>query len=254
MPSVIEILKDITKKTNSGTISWESNIDGVNNKVLAEEQPVAPNINTQDNTYFAFVKMNHDHIVPDSFSAKIISAGEERQSVTQSGGGSNLNIQDTGSSTVKIVSAKLDNLQGTLMLKWNGCNIQTERSLDEDGNGVCRGNPSNENAHKIVVDYEYQKFDSNVGNLGQIYTYANTPWADLSQGVIAGPGMAVINSPRGNNSLIKTLKIIFFEERTIKWMSEPESSSSEGKELANLFNAISKQTAQPIADFIGYGT
>jgi hypothetical protein len=246
MATTIEILKQLTQGTNAGSLTWVSKVDGANNAVVAEQQPIAPNINTEDGTYFAYVKLNNSNLVLNTFSAKIISAGQENQTATQSGGNANLILNDTGTSTVKVTSAKLDAFQGSVMLQWSGCNIHTERSLEEAGFGACRGTPVNDNAHKLVASYNYQKTDSNLGNLGQIYSYGNTPW-----NISTGRGCAVVNSPRGKDSLIKTLKFVAYNEGTIDWILEPDSSTPEGKELINLFNAITKRVAQPFAAFIG---
>jgi hypothetical protein len=246
MATTIEIIKELTKQTNSGAKTWISKVDGHNNKVVAEQQPIAPNINTTDGTFFAYVKLDNSNLVLNTFSGKIISAGQERQTATQSGGSPNLILADIGSSTVKVTLAKLDAFQGSLMLQWSGCNINTERSLKEGGFGACVGNPANDNAHKLVASYDFTKTDSNVGKLGQIYSNGNTPW-----NISTGRGCVLINSPRGTGSLIKTLKFIAYNEGAMDWILEPDTSSIEGKELNNLFNAITKQVAQPFAAFIG---
>lgn len=248
MATVVEIIKQLTKNTNSGTTNWISKVDGDSNSVVGEECPVAPNVNTADGTYFAYVKLKNSLLVPNTFSAKIISAGQENQTATQSGGSPNLILSDTGSSSVKVTTAKLDTNQGSVMLQWSGCNINSERSLEEGGFGACRGTPSNENAHKLVASYDFQKKDANVGSLGQIYANGNTPWDVSEEG---GMGVAIINGPRGKDSLIKTLKLLVYNDGVMDWIVEPDSSSAEGKELVNLFNAITKQVAQPFATSIG---
>jgi len=259
MATTIEIIKELTKKTNLNTIIWLSKVDGATNKVIAEQQPAAPNINTADGTYFAYVKLKNSNLVLNTFSAKIISAGQENQTAIQNTGSSNLILNDTGSSTVKVTLAKLDAFQGSVTLQWNGCNIKTEKALEEEAvlakiegrnpaySGACRGNPINENAHKLVASYDYHKTDSDVGALGQIYFFGNTPWSITTTGM----GCALINSPRGKNSLIKTLKFISYDQGVMDWILEPDISSPQGKELMNLFNTITKQKAQPFAAFIG---
>lgn len=247
MATIIEIIKKLTQNTNGNITTWIPKVDGSGNSVLAEEQPIAPNVNTADGTYFAYVKLKNSHLVPNTFSAKIISAGQENQTATQSGGSPNLILSDTGTSTIKVTSAKLDTTQGSVMLQWSGCNISSERSLEEGGFGACRGNPSNENAHKLVANYDFQKTDSNMGTLGQIYANGNTPWT-VSEG---GMGVALVNSPRGKDSLIKTLKLLVYNDGVMDWVIEPDLSTTEGKELTNLFNAITKQVAQPFAASLG---
>lgn len=242
MATTIDILKELTKKTNNGSIIWWSTVDGADQTVVGEEALVAPHANTNDGTYFAYVKLKNDRLIPNTFSAKIISAGQENQTAIQFDSNPNLVLSDTGTGSVKVTSARLDTTQGSVMLRWNGCNI-------EEGLNTCRGSGTpNENAHKLVANYNFQKKDSNMGTLGQIYAYGTTPWSDAEAG---GRGCVVINNPRGKGSLIKTLKFISYNDGVVDWILEPESSTVEGKELTNLFNAITKQVAQPFATFIG---
>lgn len=253
MATMIEIIKELIKKTNSNSINWISRVDGVTNEVVAEQQLVSPNISiidngdgTEDVGYFSYVKLKNSNLVLGTFSAKIISGGQENQTAIQQGGVDELILTDTGSSTVKVILAKLDAVQGSVMLQWDGCNIKTEKALEEEGLGACRGNPRNDNAHKLVASYDYHKTDSNMGALGQIYSHGNTPW-----NITTGLGCVLINSPRGKDSLIKTLKLISYDQGVMNWILEPDASSTEGKELTNLFNAITKQKAQSFATFIG---
>jgi len=252
MATTIEIIKELIKKTNSNSINWISKVDGATNEVVAEQQLVSPNISFIDTNfgadvgYFSYVKLKNSNLVLDTFSAKIISGGQENQTAIQQGGGDELILTNTGSCIVKVILAKLDAVQGSVMLQWDGCNIKTEKALEEEGLGACRGNPRNDNAHKLVASYDYHKTDSNMGALGQIYSYENTPW-----NITTGLGCALINSPRGKDSLIKTLKLISYDQGVMNWILEPDASSTEGKELTNLFNAITKQKAQSFATFIG---
>jgi hypothetical protein len=247
MATTIEILKELTKQTNTNSKNWKSIVDGLDNHVMAEEQRIDPSINIEDGTYFAYVKLQHSNLVPNTFSGKIISAGQENQIAKQISGNQNLILTDIGNSTVKVSSVKLDVNQGSLMLQWTGCNIYSPE--------LSCGKNSEENAHKLVATYYYQKKDSNLGTLGQIYTWGITPWSP--QLSLAEPeftiindsqrGCAVINSPKIKNSVIKTLKFLSYKGGVLEWILEPDSSSNEGKELINLYNSINKQIAQPFA-------
>lgn len=234
MASVLQILKHLNKTTASGETIWVSKVDGNSNKVSGEIISFTPEIgitevgaNNNIEILSAIVNLEKSGLVSNTFSAKIVVAGEENQLAIQVDGNSNLVLYDLGNIAVKVTSAKLDINQGIVNLKW------------ADSNGWDYN-------YQLIASYDYIKKDSVLGNLGQIYSYGNTPW-----NISSGKGCAVINSPRTPQSTVKVLKFITYNEGAIDWMIEPDANSSEGKELSNLFNTITKQVSEDFGAFIG---
>ena len=82
----------------------------------------------------------------------------------------------------------------------------------------------------MIVNYEFQKKDGDVGTLTEIYTTGNTPWLDA----IApdGYGVAIINGPKFKGSVIKTKKMIVYKNnRDLDWVLEPAI----GKQISSGF-------------------
>ena len=93
----VQILKKLTQQTTEGSKTWQSTIDGNGGKIENESHVIIPNVNTNDSppTLFAWVQLENKFLVPDSFFGKIISAGQEVQTLTQVGGSNTLTIAQT---------------------------------------------------------------------------------------------------------------------------------------------------------------
>lgn len=252
----VQILKELTRQTTIGSKTWQSTVDGNSGKIENESHVIIPNVNTNDfpPTLFAWVQLKNKLLVPDSFFGKIISAGQEVQTLTQVGGSNTLTITQTGVSNSTITSARIYTDGGHVELKWNSCNTPST-SGGGGGNGTgapCQGDPTrnNENAHRMIANYKFRKQDGNVGELTQIYHTGKTPWLE---GVVpAGYGVAVINGPKFKGSVIKTKKMIVFKnDNQMDFVLEPDDSSPEGKELNSLLTAITKQVSTGFAASLG---
>lgn len=255
--SYVQILKELTSQTTDNERTWVSIVDGNTQKIQNESQVIIPNVNTNNDppTLFAWVQLKNKFLVPNTFSAKIISAGQEVQTLTQTGGSNNLTITQTGVSNSVVTAARIYTDGGHVEIQWNGCNTPSnDGGGGGDGSGKpCEGDPTKnkENSHRMIANYEFRKIDGDVGALSQIYINGNTPWT-VPTPTSSGYGCAVIEGPKSKNSVIKSKKIIVYKNnRDIDWILEPDESTPEGKELLNLFKAIGKQTTAGFAAYLG---
>lgn len=260
--SNFEILKKLTHKTSIGTISWKGKVEGSTGLVTNESHVVIPTVNTNDDppNLFAWIQLKNKLLVLDTFSAKIISAGQEVQTLTQQNGSNSLTISQTGQSNSVVTAARFYAAGGHVELKWSACNTPAANG-GGGGDGTetsnptgkpCCGDPTrnNENAHRMIANYEFCKQDVDVGTLAQIYHYGKTPW--LEQVVSDAYGVAIIIGPKFKGSVIKTTKMIVFKANNqIDFTLEPEDSTTEGKQLKSLLTEIMKQVSAEYAVTIG---
>lgn len=257
MATNVQILKELNRKATKVEMVWKGKVEGSNGIIQNESHVVIPNVNTNDDppTLFSWTQLKNKLLVSNTFSAKIISAGQEIQTLTQQNGSNNLIIAVTGQSNSIVTAARFYAAGGHVELKWGSCNTPSVDTGGGGGDGTgkpCSGDPTknNENAHRMIANYEFNKQDGDVGNLTQIYHTGKTPWLEGTTNETRG--IAIVIGPKFKGSIIKSTKMIVFKPTNIiDWTLEPDDSSPEGKELKSLLTAIMKQVTADYAGSIG---
>jgi len=247
MATNIELIKAIKQNTIDGVITWNNFVQN-KNMIVGEFHDITPIYDIRDGTYYSYINLDHINLTINTLSARIISAGNYVLNIRQEGNSMVLDSNTMpnmifGTSEVTVEGVYLDIERGQLQFKWNLSN----NCVDPDPVEETCTNDLPQIKHGLYVDYEYKKIDANFGDLSTVYYSGNTPWSGPEVSELLW-GLALINSPRSNQSVKRVKKIITFRgtNKEPDWIFEPTEGTVEFKEFNYLWIEVEKKITQYI--------
>ena len=84
MATNIELIKAIKQNTIDGVITWNNFVQN-KNMVVGEFHDITPIYDIRDGTYYSYINLDHINLTINTFSARIISAGNYVLNIRQEG-------------------------------------------------------------------------------------------------------------------------------------------------------------------------
>lgn len=220
----VDIMKKITELTQQDKIIWNRFAQGRTHIIKNEVYITTPKSNAL--AWSTYVILKQKFIVPATFSARVIVAGNHVQNlVDQTTGGVRVDLINPNA-PFKVKSASLKRDVGELELTWE--------SYRED--------------HQIIADYTYTRKDVDVGDLNIVYYTGKTPWSPEST---YAWGVATTFGPRVASSSLKVRRMMIYDNNGLPtYILEPKQGSTEEILLNSLFTYIEAQVVRCFWHFL----